>query len=173
MTSTTELHGFLCTTPIYRFEGWTFEVPGYGGPWPLRSDMKPRKRAGKRFFDTIARFEKLSAKEQSLYRISGGCCPFNPNQGELMSNMDAPMDKETMAMIDTQTQPQTVRSAADLVKALEKRLKLSQKLSAAISAYVAHEGYPPEVGSPEFTTTYGKLKEEQEKIQAQILEYMR
>jgi len=91
-----------------------------------------------------------------------------------MSNMDAPVDKETL---DTLTSAsgggQQARSAADLVKALEKRLKLSQKLSAAISAYVTHEGYPGDLESSDFTSPYEKLKVEQEKIQAQILDYMR
>lgn len=90
-----------------------------------------------------------------------------------MSNMDAPLAEEAMAMIDTEVKPQAARSANDLVKALEKRLKLSQKLAAAISAYVTHDGMPGEVDPPEFTATYEKLKEEQEKIQAQILDYMR
>ena len=34
----TELHGWICSAREYEYRGWTFEVSGWGGPWPLRKD---------------------------------------------------------------------------------------------------------------------------------------
>lgn len=65
--------GHICGAKLYEFEGWFFECPYYGGPWPLKKDGGPRKRAGDMFWNMIDRFTKLSDKQQQAYRVGGGC----------------------------------------------------------------------------------------------------
>lgn len=64
--------GFLCSSPIYEYEGWFFEY----GPricWPLCKDGEPRKRAGNKFYDMLDRFFAQTEKEQENCRVGGGC----------------------------------------------------------------------------------------------------
>lgn len=52
---------------LYRYKGWFFELPNYGGPWPLKKDGEPRKRAGNKFWVLWEEFSKLDNKED--YRV--------------------------------------------------------------------------------------------------------
>lgn len=67
--------GHFCTARIYEFEGWLFEASVHSGPWPLRKDWEPRKRAGRKFWAMWERFDKLSDMEKREYKIAGGCIP--------------------------------------------------------------------------------------------------
>jgi hypothetical protein len=67
------MQGFICSTREYEYEGWFFEFPTGGVPWPLRQDGEHRARAGRRFWDMIARFYTLSEAERETYRRGGGC----------------------------------------------------------------------------------------------------
>ena len=64
------LGGFVCGFhPIYDYAGWLFEMHSYCGPWPLRrKDCEPRKRAGRRFYDMIERWQAEPEKER--FRVS-------------------------------------------------------------------------------------------------------
>lgn len=48
----------ICSPSIYEYDGWKFEVHSYCGPWPLRKDGEPRKRAGRKFWKMIEKWEK-------------------------------------------------------------------------------------------------------------------
>jgi hypothetical protein len=48
----------------YEYEGWLFEAKLGEDPWPLTRQGKPRKRAGKQFYDMLERFEKEPDQEQ-------------------------------------------------------------------------------------------------------------
>lgn len=67
--------GWVCGPRVYEFDGWLFEVPAYTCPWPLKKDGEPRARAGRKFWDVVARFDKLSDKEKKAHRVGGGCIP--------------------------------------------------------------------------------------------------
>lgn len=64
--------GFLCSPPLYEYDGWFFQY-GHYICWPLCKDGEPRKRAGKKFYDMLDRFFALSEEEQESYRVGGGC----------------------------------------------------------------------------------------------------
>jgi len=70
-----ESHGFLCGPKVYEFEGWFFEF-GPSGPWPLRKDGEPFKRAGRVFYATFGRWYDLPEAEREKYRVGGGCRAF-------------------------------------------------------------------------------------------------
>ena len=65
--------GFFCSSPVYEFEGWTFEYSQAVDPWPLKKDGEPRKRAGDVFWAVFSRFAALSDKEKTKHRVGGGC----------------------------------------------------------------------------------------------------
>jgi len=67
--------GFLCSTPVYKYKGWTFQYGSYGScePWPLKKDGELYKRAGKRFYDVFSEWWDLPEEEQEAYRVGGGC----------------------------------------------------------------------------------------------------
>jgi len=67
------MQAFFCGPRIYEYEGWLFEDHNYLGPWPLRKDGSPRKYAGRRFWETIKRFDKLDVAERKAYWVGGGC----------------------------------------------------------------------------------------------------
>lgn len=67
--------GWMCGHSIYEYEGWLFEYSIGSGPWPLKKDGEPRKRAGKKFYKMFDRFDKLPDEEQAKYRVGGGCVP--------------------------------------------------------------------------------------------------
>jgi hypothetical protein len=70
------IRGIVCGPRLYEYEGWFFEVTPYGGPWPLKNNGNPRKRAGNTFYSMYEKFDKLSKKEKLKYRVGGGCQPF-------------------------------------------------------------------------------------------------
>ena len=53
---------FICMPKLYKYEGWLFEVHSYCGPWPLKKDLSPRERAGRKFFKMYERFKKEKNK---------------------------------------------------------------------------------------------------------------
>lgn len=65
--------GVICTTPVYKYKGWLFEYHKYFGPWPLKKDFEPRKRAGRVFWGLFSEFNSLNEDEKKKYRIAGGC----------------------------------------------------------------------------------------------------
>ena len=74
--------GWICGAPIYRFRGWTFEIPHYGGPWPVRKNGEPRKKAGRKFWKMYDEFDILSDSQKELFRAGGGCVPlYNKEEG--------------------------------------------------------------------------------------------
>jgi hypothetical protein len=56
----------------YEFEGWKFEWSRTKpfGPWPVKNDLEPRARCGKKFYEMFARFSGLSIEEQEQHRIN-------------------------------------------------------------------------------------------------------
>jgi hypothetical protein len=71
-----EGRGWICGPRLYEFEGWFFEFGAYGGPWPLRKDGEPRKRAGKKFWEMFTRFLALPEGQKKSCRVGGGCQQF-------------------------------------------------------------------------------------------------
>lgn len=65
--------GYLCGPRVYEYKCVVFEVSGYAGPWPLRKDGEPKKRAGDKFYSLYAEWDALPDKES--YRVGGGCWP--------------------------------------------------------------------------------------------------
>ena len=70
------LHGFICSSPVYEYKGWIFEVPGWSGPWPLRKDGELRARAGRKFWKVWSEWEDLPDEEKQKTRVGGGCVRF-------------------------------------------------------------------------------------------------
>ena len=68
--------GIMCGPKLYEYDGWFFEVCACNGPWPLKKDCDPRKRAGNVFYSMYEKFNKLSVEEQEYYRVGGGCVRF-------------------------------------------------------------------------------------------------
>lgn len=56
---------------IYEYEGWIFEYSRTKpfGPWPLKKDLEPRKKAGNVFYSMFGRFMELSKEEQEECRV--------------------------------------------------------------------------------------------------------
>lgn len=69
----TEGNVFICSPVCYEFEGVVFEIPKMIGPWPLKKDGEPKKRAGKKFYDMYKRFDALSDVEKEKCKLGGGC----------------------------------------------------------------------------------------------------
>lgn len=68
--------GILCRNRVYAYNGRLFEW-SYNGPWPLRKDGEPYKRAGNKFWNDIEGFIKMEKSEQQRYLvIDGGCMSF-------------------------------------------------------------------------------------------------
>ncbi|MBE0470428.1 MAG: hypothetical protein IBX55_13100 [Methyloprofundus sp.] len=55
----------------YLFKGWLFEYDRNKpfGPWPLKKDFEPRKRAGRSFFKCFAEFQSLPVERQEEFRV--------------------------------------------------------------------------------------------------------
>jgi hypothetical protein len=68
-------HGFICSYPVYEYKGWTWEET-YCGPWPLRKDGEPRKRAGRVFWKVWGEWQELPEDEKKKTRVGGGCVRF-------------------------------------------------------------------------------------------------
>ena len=71
----TKVTGFLCTSPVYEFGGWTFEFHRYCGPHPLKKDGQLRARIPATFWKMFDEFAELTKDEQKGYRVGGGCIP--------------------------------------------------------------------------------------------------
>jgi hypothetical protein len=72
----TEHVGFLCSSPVYEYGGFTFEVHSYCGPNPLRKDGELMVRIPKRFWDVWEQFRVLSKDEKDAAMVVwGGCQP--------------------------------------------------------------------------------------------------
>ncbi len=69
------MSGFLCGPKLYKYAGWFFEF-GYCGPWPLRKNSDPRKRAGRKFYKDIQPFVNMTDEQKQEYRAGGGCRQF-------------------------------------------------------------------------------------------------
>ena len=67
--------GFMCSPPLYEFEGWFFEYSPHIC-WPLRKDGEPRKRAGDVFWRVWAEWYALPDEEKQKTRVGGGCVRF-------------------------------------------------------------------------------------------------
>ena len=52
----------------YRYKGWWFEYT-HSGPWPLKKNGEPRKRAGRKFYKIIEEFEKEQKAAEILKQI--------------------------------------------------------------------------------------------------------
>lgn len=71
-----KIAGFMCFTPLYEYNGWTFEYnPYHTGPWPVRKDGELYKRCGDKFYNDIDGFLKMSQDERNKHRVGGGCDP--------------------------------------------------------------------------------------------------
>ena len=70
---TIHLHGFICSSPVYEYKGWTFEMT-HSGPWPLRKDGMPwERRPPSAFWDAMREWEDLPDDEKKRTRLGGGC----------------------------------------------------------------------------------------------------
>lgn len=69
------IHGFVCGSKLYEFDGWFFE-DSYSGPWPLKKDGELKARAGRKFWKMYNKFRELPLKEQKKCRVGGGCISF-------------------------------------------------------------------------------------------------
>ena len=74
--------GFICSPPLYEFEGWFFEYSPHIC-WPLCKDGEPRKRAGDKFYDMVDKFLALPEEEQENCRVGGGCIAIGGNNGKV------------------------------------------------------------------------------------------
>ena len=72
----TRLHGFICSAPVYEYKGWLFEDHYNSGPWPLRKNGEPRKRAGDVFWRGWSEGYALPDDEKQKTRVGGGCVRF-------------------------------------------------------------------------------------------------
>jgi hypothetical protein len=54
----------------YRYKGWYFEYDRNKpfGPWPIKTNGEPMKRAGKKFYKMFEEFYNLPIEEQEQYR---------------------------------------------------------------------------------------------------------
>ena len=66
------MNGYLCSARVYEYAGWIFEF-GYCGPWPLKKNGDPRKRAGRKFYKDIEPWVKELKTNQEACRVGGGC----------------------------------------------------------------------------------------------------
>jgi hypothetical protein len=68
--------GFLCGPRIYEYKDVTFEIPGIGGPCPLKKNGDPKEYVGRDFYKLMDEFYALPENEQEEHRIGGGCIQF-------------------------------------------------------------------------------------------------
>ena len=55
----------------YTFAGVNFEMT-YCGPWPIKRNGDPKKRAGRRFYRRIEDWIAMSDADREIYRTGGG-----------------------------------------------------------------------------------------------------
>lgn len=72
----TEVHGWICGPRIYEWKEKKWMVNPSSGPWPLKKNGDPCKRAGKKFWEFCDEFDRLPESEQKKCRIGGGCQQF-------------------------------------------------------------------------------------------------
>jgi len=62
---------FISTETYYEFEGWKFEYSRTKpfGPWPVKNDLEPRKKAGRKFYAMFDRFINLPVEQQNGMEI--------------------------------------------------------------------------------------------------------
>ena len=66
------MSSFICSAPVYEYEGWTFNYGMACGLWPVtKRYWEPYKRAGKKFYDMFERF--MQEEDQDQFRAGGGC----------------------------------------------------------------------------------------------------
>ena len=65
--------GFICSAPSYTYKGLEIEIPGIGGPCPLKKNGDPYERWPKWVRAIMEEFEELSEEEVNKYRTGGGC----------------------------------------------------------------------------------------------------
>lgn len=71
------ISGIVCSSPVYHFEGWTFEINKISGPWPCTALGNPFKRAGNKFWDMIDKFNSIPSPVREEFCIDrGGCMRF-------------------------------------------------------------------------------------------------
>lgn len=85
-----------------------------------------------------------------------------------MSNMDQALPDTEQKYIEAKVDAVKSKSSTQMLKAMQKRLKLSQKITEAIAAYAVFSDYPAEVEPARCRNLFQELRIEQEKIQAQI-----
>jgi hypothetical protein len=56
----------------YLFNGVEFEYGYAVGPWPLKKDGDPKKRAGRGFYKRIEEWSRMSDADRERYRVGGG-----------------------------------------------------------------------------------------------------
>jgi hypothetical protein len=71
-----KLSGFLCGPRVYEYKDVIFEIPGIGGPCPLKKNGDPKVSPVKGFFKLMDEFYALPENEREEYRIGGGCIQF-------------------------------------------------------------------------------------------------
>ncbi len=60
--------GFVCGFhPVYKYDGYLFEVHSYHGPTALRKNLEPRMKLLKGFWDMWERFKVLSDEEKAKF----------------------------------------------------------------------------------------------------------
>lgn len=59
----------ICGPGEYFYNGWSFEIHSYRGPWPLKKDGDPKERAGRLFWKMWDEFKSLSETEKETYRV--------------------------------------------------------------------------------------------------------
>jgi len=65
--------GFICGPRLYEYDGLTIDIPGIGGPCPVKSNGEPYQRCPRGIAETMDRFCALSDEERETYRVGGGC----------------------------------------------------------------------------------------------------
>jgi hypothetical protein len=70
------LQDHICAARTYHYNGWDFEYPPSSGPWPVKRDGELYKRCGKKFYNDLEGFFKMSDSEKEKCRTGGGCIYF-------------------------------------------------------------------------------------------------
>lgn len=64
-------HTIITMANIYKYGGFIFEFHRYCGPCKLKKNWEPAAREGRKFWQTISRWQKLTKKQKEKTRISG------------------------------------------------------------------------------------------------------
>ena len=63
--------GIITMANIYRFKGFIFEVHHFFGPFKLKKDFSAAERAGRKFWQVFAEWDKLTDAEKAETQIAG------------------------------------------------------------------------------------------------------